>query len=395
MAIITGTQFNDNGSQKNKLNGTNFDDSIFGFAGNDWLNGFGGNDLLNGGLGADKMIGGQGNDTYIVDISTDQVFEAANEGIDTVKSSVSFSLSSGGKTNVENLTLLGNAANGLGNALNNYILGNGNNNRLLGGRGDDSLSGAGGVDTLFGGTGNDRLFGGIGADAMFGSNGSDTYYVDNAADIVNELDTDNGYDKVISTVSFGLSSGVEQLFLDSAGNVNGLGNDLNNQIYSGVGHNKLSGSGGNDYLSAGDGNDRLLGGTGNDTLVGTWLDNAGKGETDRLTGGTGVDYFALGAAKSGEFPYMVRFYDDGQRNTSGQTDYALITDFKAAEDKIQLVGSKSEYLLANVSLNNISGTGIYIKSNSQFVTNELIGVVQNVAANTLSLDSNSFSFVFG
>ena len=58
-------------------------------------------DLLNGLAGADTMIGLGGSDIYYVDNIGDQTVEAAGEGIDSVFSSVSYTLAA----NVENLTL--------------------------------------------------------------------------------------------------------------------------------------------------------------------------------------------------------------------------------------------------------------------------------------------------
>ena len=58
--------------------------------------------ILDGVSGADEMIGGRGNDTYYVDNINDTVTEDAEEGDDTVNSSISYELGS----NVENLTLL-------------------------------------------------------------------------------------------------------------------------------------------------------------------------------------------------------------------------------------------------------------------------------------------------
>ena len=107
------------------------------------------------------MIGGLGNDTYIVDSTTDTITEAAGAGIDTVQSSVTFTLAS----NLDNLTLTGSTAiNGTGNTLSNVISGNDSNNLLSGGTGNDSLDGGTGNDTLIGGAGTDNLTGGAGID---------------------------------------------------------------------------------------------------------------------------------------------------------------------------------------------------------------------------------------
>jgi Ca2+-binding RTX toxin-like protein len=163
------------------INGTGnaLDNVLIGNTANNILSGGAGNDTLNGGAGADTMLGGLGNDIYVVDISTDVVTENANEGTDTVLSSITYTLG----TNVENLTLSGTTAiNGTGNILNNVLVGN---------KGANTLSGGGGNDTLYGGLGNDILSGGAGNDIfVFNTTLNATANKDSISDFI------SGQDKV-------------------------------------------------------------------------------------------------------------------------------------------------------------------------------------------------------
>src|SRR5262249_61089014 len=95
------------------------------------------NNVLDGGAGTDTLIGGAGNDTYYVDNGGDSVVETTGGGIDTVVSTVSYTL----PAEVEILVLNGNAQTGFGNALNNTITGNGTANVMSGGAGNDTLDG--------------------------------------------------------------------------------------------------------------------------------------------------------------------------------------------------------------------------------------------------------------
>jgi len=78
----------------------------------------------------------------------DAVIENANEGIDTVQSAISYSLTA----NVENLTLTGTGAiNGVGNALDNVLTGNAGNNTFTGAGGRDVfafVASGNGIDTI-------------------------------------------------------------------------------------------------------------------------------------------------------------------------------------------------------------------------------------------------------
>ena len=217
------------------FDGTAGNDWVKGGTGNDDLSGGDGNDTLNGGTGADLLGGGKGNDTYVVDNVGDVIAEFLNQGIDTVESSITWTL----KANLENLTLTGTTAiNGTGNNLNNIITGN---------------------------TGNNVLNGGAGADTLIGGAGNDSYYVDNTADSITE-NLNQGTDTVFSTVTYTLTTNLEDLTLQGTTAINGTGNDLNNSITGNTGNNILTGGLGNDTLTGNAGADTLIGGFGNDSL---------------------------------------------------------------------------------------------------------------------------------
>ena len=121
---------------------------------NNTLRGNASANLLNGKAGNDTLIGGLGNDIYTVSDAGDHVIENFNEGLDSVLSSVSYTL----EANVENLILTGTAPiNGAGNVLNNVLVGNSGVNTLDGAAGNDILIGAAGRDLLKGGLGADKF----------------------------------------------------------------------------------------------------------------------------------------------------------------------------------------------------------------------------------------------
>ncbi|WP_426210238.1 VCBS domain-containing protein [Massilia sp. TWP1-3-3] len=204
------------------LNGTPRDDV---------LTGSNYNDIIDGKQGCDLMTGRKGDDIYYVDAvqggcdddddddghdycawqiasrrgdnerddedddcrderHPDVVVEKANEGYDTVYSSVSYTLAA----NVEQLRLLGYAdLDGAGNSLDNKLVGNGGQNQLDGGAGNDWLQGGNGADrltdlagnnTLDGGAGNDVLTGGAGVELLIGDDGDDVITTGYGADVI-------------------------------------------------------------------------------------------------------------------------------------------------------------------------------------------------------------------
>ncbi|MEO8486359.1 MAG: calcium-binding protein [Betaproteobacteria bacterium] len=224
--------------------------------------------VLDGGAGIDTMRGGAGNDTYVVDSASDIVTENANEGMDTVRSSMTWTLGA----NVENLTLTGVAAiSGTGNALANAMTGNASANVLNGG---------------------------AGADALAGGAGDDVYVVDNATDVTTEA-AGAGIDRVDASLTWTLAANVDDLTLTGSAAINGTGNTLSNALAGNAGANVLSAGDGNDLLWGAAGNDTLAGGNGNDVLQGGDGNDA-VGDTagnNLLDGGLGADTLSGGAGR--------------------------------------------------------------------------------------------------
>ena len=276
-------------SLDNIIVGNSGNNTLNGGIGNDTLYSGAGNDTLIGGMGNDILIGGMGNDAYVVDSISDVILENPNQGTDTVKSSISYTLSA----NLENLVLTGSAdLNGTGNTLNNIIIGNSGNNILDGGAGNDTINGGAGNDTINGGAGNDILIGDAGDNILYGGTGNDIYIVDNDSSVTITEYANEGTDTVLSSFSFDLGPAyLENLALTGNADINGTGNSLNNIIIGNSGNNILDGGAGNDTLDGGEGDDILYGGAGNDTLTG------GAGN-NTLYGGTGNDVYIVDSDSS-------------------------------------------------------------------------------------------------
>ena len=119
----------------------------------------------------------------------DSIIENANQGTDTVFTTITYTLAA----NVENLTLEGTTAiNGTGNDLNNTITGNTAANVLIGGAGNDILNGGAGADTLIGGVGNDNLSLGLNDNAIDNVN----YVLGDGVDTVTQFIRGIGGDKL-------------------------------------------------------------------------------------------------------------------------------------------------------------------------------------------------------
>lgn len=196
--------------------------NAMGNAGPNTLIGNSASNSLNGGAGNDSLVGGAGDDSYMVSEFADVVVERADEGLDQVFATVSWTL----PAHVENLTFTGTAmTSGSGNLLANLIIGNdaandlaglGGADALYGGAGNDSLSGDGGRDTLDGGEGDDLLSGGAGRDTFVYTQGA--WGVDTITDFT---DVDGSLDDGIDMSVAGIT-GFDLLSVEDDGSGNAL-----------------------------------------------------------------------------------------------------------------------------------------------------------------------------
>lgn len=256
--------------------GNNLNNTI---TGNDFDN------IINTVSGTNTAIGGKGNDTYIIseDNKNDIIVENVNEGIDTIKSTVTYTLGE----NLENLVLDGeDAINGTGNSLDNYLEGNSADNTLNGGAGNDILYGNGGNDTLIGGIGND------------------TYLVDNDNVTITE-NANEGADTVISLIDYTLGDNIENLQLSGTENLSGSGNTLNNTIEGNDANNILNGKTGNDTLIGGKGSDTYIfnSGDGQDIII---EDDPSNISLDTIKFGEGITKDNIILTKTG-FDLIITF----------------------------------------------------------------------------------------
>ncbi|PSF31432.1 hypothetical protein C7H19_22560 [Aphanothece hegewaldii CCALA 016] len=312
MATIKGNSGNNN------LTGTTENDFIYGYdgldtltglAGNDRLEAGNGNDILDGGSGADTMIGGNGDDTYIIDRISDVIIEIPGEGVDTIKTSISYTMSD---NYVNNLILTGNSnLNGTGNSYDNVITGNNGKNILKGGDGNDTIYGYV-DDTLYGEKGDDYLTGGsyIDGDAtIYGGEGNDT------------------------VSGFGVMYG-------------NAGNDLltpgeYSTAYGGIGNDTLTG-----YQSA------SYGEGGNDLITGFQFYGNGGNGNDTLKGG---DFSFLEGGKGEDTLICYKDYDTDEHTiifNASNEGIDTIIDFDPDTDSLQVSASGFGGITAGVTISS-------------------------------------------
>lgn len=294
--------------------------TLTGNASDNALTGGAADDVLDGGTGADTMTGLGGNDIYVVDNAGDVVVEAADGGIDTVRTTLaSYTL----PTNVEVLTYLG--------------------------AGDAHLFGNGLANTITGGAGSDVLDGKAGADVLIGGLGDDTYIVDDAGDVVVE-EAGGGRDLVFTTLaSYTVTANVENVTFVGAGDARIVGNDLSNTITTGSG---------NDTLDGGQGADLLVGGLGDDTYI---VDDAGDSIVEGANAGTDTVLTTLASYELGNDLENLTFIGTGSARLIGN-----------AAANVIMGGQGDDYIDGGLGADTMRGGG----GNDVFVVDDVGDVVE-------------------
>ncbi len=294
------TIFGDNGA--NWIRGGAGDDSIDGRGGNDTLDlfnmvggvtasiaagtasGGAGNDVFTGIEGlrgsslADSLVGGGGNDTLRGEAGNDTLDGGA--GVDWVfyhraTGAVFVDLTAGSASGADGNDVLTSIENVRGSTYNDTIIGSESGNVINAMGGDDSIDGGLGFDTLD----YRDAFGGVAVNlstrTASGSDGNDVFRNmegvrgSQYADLLTGDDGGNRF-RGLAGVAVDLSQGVARDgfgHLDALSSIEGVvGTAFADSLVGGGAAESLAGGGGDDTLAGGGANDSLAGGAGNDVF---------------------------------------------------------------------------------------------------------------------------------
>ena len=239
------------------LEGSEYDDFLYGDDNDNILSGLGGNDTIRGEAGDDRLDGGTGDNLL-----------NAGEGNNTI-------VAADGKNTV--YAESGNDSVLLGNGNNTVFAGKGNNTVVVG-NGDNTVYAESGNDSIVVGNGNNTVFAGDGKNTITAGSGNDTLYGGAGTDVIDA------------------GAGNNTVFAYDGQNIV-LTQDGNDIIYGGAGRDFISAGGGNDTIFAGDGDNWIAAGTGNNLIY------SGNGQNlfilEAGTGATTIENFAIGKDKLG------------------------------------------------------------------------------------------------
>jgi serralysin len=293
---VNGSDYN------NKIFGSHFGDVLLGGAGWDEIHGNGGADYLDGGADGDRLYGDAGDDRIVYDAADYVIDGGAGRDMLILKTGTTVDLNNFSSSMVATGTAYvtgfedadaSSASSGATMKASQY------GSTLTGSAFSDTLLGNAGCDVINGGAGNDYIDGGVGGDRLYGGAGDDRIV----------------YDAVDYVIDGG--AGNDTLILNTAATVN-LGSFSSSQVIGGnayvTGFEDVDASGANGGVT-------LIGSQYNNKMIGSAFNDiiSSGGGSDSLTGGGGGDIF--------------RF----TQFTSGQI--STITDFSSAQgDKIDLSG---------------------------------------------------------
>jgi Ca2+-binding RTX toxin-like protein len=162
-------------------------------------------DTLVGNEQINRLSGLNGNDIYVVQNAGDVVIEVAGQGLDEVRTSVSYTL--GATADIETFRTTDDAGTAAIDLTGNDIA-----NTIFGNAGDNVIRGGGGADHLFGGRGVDSLVGGSQADIFVWSNTNETGTEANFADAIADFNFADGDRIDLSQIDANLVSAGNQAF---------------------------------------------------------------------------------------------------------------------------------------------------------------------------------------
>ncbi len=192
------------------LEGSNYDDFLYGDDGNNLLSGLGGNDTIRGEGGDDQIDGGTGNNILFAGEGNNQI--AAADGKNTVYAGS------------------GNDSIVVGNGNNTVFAGDGKNT-ITTGAGNDTIYGGAVADVIYAGAGNNTVFADEGQNTIVSQDGNDTIYAGAGRDFISA------------------GGGDDTIFAGDGDNWIAAGTG-NNIVYSGSGQNLF-------ILKTGDGFDTI------------------------------------------------------------------------------------------------------------------------------------------
>ncbi|MET0067325.1 MAG: calcium-binding protein [Candidatus Thiodiazotropha sp.] len=347
------------------LQGTEGDDTLFGYEIADTIDGLGGNDTLMGMAGDDTLRGGSGNDLLYGGEGDDHL--EGQDGDDQIS----------------------------GELGNDHLIGGAGRNTLFGGEGDDilecgrgSCSGGAGNDTYrhVAGSGNLSIHNddpdGAGFDQLILEGVTPDAIIQVIRGRTNELELryriDGRTESVIVANYFSQDGTTGQavdviVFVDAdvtwdIDYVMGLmqqGTEESDSLYATVEGSTLHGLGSNDNLYGSEGDDALYGDAGNDTLYGERGDDllSGGQGNDRLWGGSGSDRYEFGLGDGND-----RIYADTDASGLGD-DNRLVFDEGITRDDLWFVWQADNSLLIEVAgdMDSVQLDGFFLSGGQQSV----------------------------